>query len=338
MGTVDSATDDRPAERPWETGRLIRRRFDGHGQRVERAGRAARRGLDQELDGRGLGSSHVLALGGPPGRRALVRPSPIRRRRPEEPGERPLRPVEGPRVAPDLLRPEGGRRDRRRAAAVVPSVRVAGAGTPRPAPRDAVDRRRDRVAGPGSADRARDGARDEDGRHPGPRLVPDGRLRGRRGLGVGGDGERLAPRGRQPDRDHRREPAGPTRPHDAPVGPGDVRRSRAFVRLASDRGRRSRRRRDRRRVHRGGGFGRAGDRDRQDREGAWRLVPGEPGGMARQGAVAGGSGSRDRRARRAARRLVHAAQARGRGLAAGRRTERGAAGVRGGDRDTEGVR
>ena len=106
----------------------------------------------------------------------------------------------------------------------------------------------------------------------------------------------------------------------------------------ADRGGRPRRRGDRRRVHRGRGRGSAGARDREDREGPRRLVPGEPGGLARQGAVAGRGGDGDRRARRAARRVGDAAQARGRGLAAGGRAERGAPRVRGGDRDAEGVR
>ena len=60
----------------------------------------------------------------------------------------------------------------------------------------------------------------------------------------------------------------------------------------------------------------------QDREGSRRLVPGEPGGLARQGALAGGGGASDRRARRAARPLGHAAQARSGRRATGGRAER----------------
>ena len=201
---------------------------------VERARGASSRSTRSGARRRRVGPSHVVAVGGAPARGPVVRPPAVRRRRPEGPGERPLRPVEGPRVAAHVLGPEGRGRDRRRAAAVVPPVRLARCRAIRsrsPTCRGSTSRPVRSARGCPIA--LGHGARDEDGWHPGARVVPAGGLRGRRGLGVGGDGERLVPRSRQPDRDPRREPARPARPHDARVGPGHLRGPRARVRLAS---------------------------------------------------------------------------------------------------------
>ena len=76
--------------------------------------------------------------------------------------------------------------------------------------------------GHGPGDAARRGA--------GPGLGVDGRLRDGRGLGVGGDGGRRVPRGGQPDRDRRPEPAWAARAHDARVArrTSFARRAQAF--------------------------------------------------------------------------------------------------------------
>ena len=88
-----------------------------------------------------------------------------------------------------------------------------------PTPRHPVGRRRDRVARPGPADRRRDGARREVPRaDPEPRLGALRRQRDGRGIDVGGIRARRALRARQPDRDHRREPARPARRDDGRLG------------------------------------------------------------------------------------------------------------------------
>ena len=141
----------------------------------------------------------------------------LRLLRPREPGERPPRLLQGPRLAAALLALQGGRRDRRRGAAHLPRVRLAPAGPP-----DAgasLGRRRHRLARPGPADLGRDRAR----RRPArvcrlPGLGPLRRLRARRGLDVGGLRARRPRRPRQPDRDRRRQPARPARPDHARVG------------------------------------------------------------------------------------------------------------------------
>ncbi len=219
---------------------------------------------------------------------------------PEEPRERPVRALEGPRLAAHVLGAEGRRRHHRRTAPHLSPVRLAGAGASGAAAGDAVDRRRDRFPRPGPADRARDGPGDADRRYRRSRLVSPRRLRGGRGFGLGGDGERLVPRRGQPDRDPRRQSARSARPDDARVGRRGVRGARGRLRMAHrDRGW-ARRRGDRRRLPRGRGRGSSRDRDREDGEGPRRLVPRERRGLARQGALARGRRTRHRRARRSA--------------------------------------
>ena len=68
-----------------------------------------------------------------------------------------------------------------------------------------------------------------------PGVDPVRRQRDGRGLRLGGPGQGLVLRAGQPDRDHRRQPAGPARPDRAELGPGRLRRRaaafgcRAFV-------------------------------------------------------------------------------------------------------------
>ena len=105
--------------------------------------------------------------------------------------QRPVRPVEGARVARRCTR-----RSRPSARSTTTSCsRSAPMGSPvqghpAPRPRAPVGRRRDRLPRPGARGRARDGARDAAGRRARPRLGAARRLRDGRGLGVGGDGGR----------------------------------------------------------------------------------------------------------------------------------------------------
>ena len=132
---------------------------NGQGPSVERAGRSARRELDPSLDRGGFGTSDVLDVGrAPPGGAVFGSPA-IRRERSEGNGERPIRAVEGACLSADVLGAGGHRRHLGRAAVVVPAVRLTGAGPPGAAPRDAVDRRGDRLARPGTSDGPRHGVR-----------------------------------------------------------------------------------------------------------------------------------------------------------------------------------
>ena len=81
---------------------------------------------------------------------------------------------------------------------------------------------------------------------PIPRLGALRRQRDGRGLDVGGVRARVALRARQPDRDHRRQPARPARRDDDRLEHRRLRRAGARVRLERDRDRRPRRRGDRR--------------------------------------------------------------------------------------------
>ncbi len=77
--------------------------------------------------------------------------------RPRQPGQRPPDLLQGPRVAALLRGAQGGGHHRRRRAADVPQARLAPGGPPDAA--HPADRRRDRIARPGSADRGRRRAR-----------------------------------------------------------------------------------------------------------------------------------------------------------------------------------
>ena len=196
---------------------------------------------------------------GSPPRRAL----PLRLRRPEEPPERPARLLEGPRL-PARLRPlprrgcavRGGVRN-------VPAVRLAARGSSDA--RTAVGRRRDRLARPGTPDRRRDGARRQAARPPAVSGLGDlRRQRDGRRIDVGGVRARRLLRTRQPDGDHRRQPARPARGDDARLGPRLLLAPARVVRLERDRGRRPRRRGDRSGVHPGRIDEGDADRDRRE--------------------------------------------------------------------------
>ena len=104
---------------------------------------------------------------------------------------------------------------------------------------------------------------------------------------------------RQPDRDHRRQPARPAGRDDARLGPRVLHAPGAGVRLARDRDRRPRRRRDRPRLRGGGRDERAADgHRRQDDQGQGRRRGGGQERLPRQGARR--PRGRDRRARRRA--------------------------------------
>ena len=170
-----------------------------------------------------------------------------------------------------------------------------------PTPGPAVGRRRHRLARPGPADRRRRRARRQAPRPAAvPRLGPVRRQRDGRGLDVGGVRAGGLRRARQPDRDHRRQPARPARPDDARLGPRRLRApAEAFGWHAIeidghdvDA--------DRPRVRRGASRPTAADRDRRaDAQGQGRRRGREQGTAARQAARRPGRG--DRRARAAIR-------------------------------------
>ena len=204
--------------------------------------------------------------------------------RPGQPGERPPDLLQGPRLAALLRGAQGGRHHRRRRAAHVPQARLAPGGASDAA--HPADRRGDRIARPGAADRGRRRARGREARPAAlPRLVPVRRLRDGRGLDLGGVRARRLQRPRQPDRDHRRQPARPDARDDGRLGPRALRPARRGVRLARDRDRRPRRRRDRRGLRRGRGDHRQADGDRRaDEEGQGRTRGRGPARQARQAA------------------------------------------------------
>ena len=214
---------------------------------------------------------------------------------PKNLGERPVRAVEGPRVAADVVGPEGDRRDRRRAAADVPEVRLADRGPPGPACRtcrSSTSRpaRSGRGCRSGSGWRSRCGWTASDARvwvlmgdsRESPRVRSGRRWRTPRTTACATssailDMNRLGQRG----------------PTMLAVGGRGLRGARGVVRLARAAGRRPRRGGDRRRRTATAEDGARADADRgADREGPRRLVPGERGGLARQGAVAGRGRSR----------------------------------------------
>ena len=170
--------------------------------------------------------------------------------RSEERRERPVRAVEGPRVAADVLGPEG------RSGAITDeqllSFRKFGS-------RSRDTRCRSPTCRGSTWPRARSARGCPIGlgmalamkldEQPGPRVGADGRLRGGRGLGVGGHGERVVPSRGQPRRDPRHESAGSARPDHARVARRRLRGAGPGVRLERRPGRRPRRRGRRPRVH-----------------------------------------------------------------------------------------
>ena len=212
---------------------------------------AARRCRAREREGR-LRPPDLVDVGGRPRRRPARGALPLRLRRAEEPGERPADLLEGTRLAARLRAlPRRGRA----LGGGVPHLPAAGLAPRGPSDAGAaLGRRRDRLARARAPDRRRAGARRQAPRPPAVSRLGDlRRQRDGRGLDVGGDRARGVLRARQPDRDHRRQPARPARRDDARLGPLVVLRPAARVRLARDRDRRARRRADRRRVPRGGG-------------------------------------------------------------------------------------
>ena len=170
--------------------------------------------------------------------------------RPGRPSQRPPDLLQGTRLAALLQPPEGRRCDHRRGAADVPAARKSLRGPPDAGA--AVGRRGHRLARPGAADRRRRRARRQAPRSAAlPGLGSVRRQRDGRGIDLGGVRARRIQRARQPDRDHRRQPARSDAPDDARLGSRLLRRTRTRLRLARDRDRRPRRRGDRRRVRRG---------------------------------------------------------------------------------------
>ena len=166
----------------------------------------------------GSGPSDLVDVRGRPRSGAARGALPLRLRRSEEPGERPPRLLEGPRVAPRLRPLPRRRRDLGRGVRHLPAVRLAAPGSSDAGA--AVGRRRHRLARPGPADRRRHGARRQAARPAArPRLGALRRQRDGRGLDVGGDRARRVLRARQPDRDRRRQPARAARRDDARLGP-----------------------------------------------------------------------------------------------------------------------
>ena len=163
-----------------------------------------------------------------------------------------------------------------------------------------------------------------------PRLGDLRRQRDGRGLDVGGDRARRVLRARQPDRDHRRQPARPARRDDARLGPLLRTRDRlARVRLARDRDRRPRRRADRRRVPRGRVDDGQADRGRREDDQGQGLLEGrEQERLAREGdRRGGGRGARrhpqHRRSTCASRRPAERASLRAGRRSSGRATRSG---------------
>ena len=183
-----------------------------------RARPAAARGLGPRQRRRRLGPPDVLDVGRRPDGRAARRPPAARLPAPGRSAQRPPDLLQGPRLAAVLLGAQGGRGDRRRRAADVPQARHPARGPPDAA--HPADRRGDRLARPGPADRRRRRAGRQAARPPAlPRLVPVRRLRDGRGLDVGGVRARRLRRARQPGRDHRRQPARPDARDDGRLGP-----------------------------------------------------------------------------------------------------------------------
>ena len=143
----------------------------------------------------------------------------LRRRRTRGSAQRPPDLLQGPRVAArttrSCSRPIGAIDGR--GVPHLPQARQPARRSPDADP--AVGRRRHRLARPGPADRRRRRARRQAARPARlPRLGAVRRQRDGRGLDVGGVRARPLRPARQPDRDHRRQPARPDRPDDATSG------------------------------------------------------------------------------------------------------------------------
>ena len=192
-----------------------------------RAGPAAARGLRPLQRRGGLGPPHLVDVGRrPDGRPARGRLPAHGHGQPAQPGQRPPDLLQGPRLAALLRGAQGGGDHRRRRAAHLPQARLAPGGPPDAA--HPADRRGDRLARPGPADRGRRGARGQAARPaPLPRVVPVRRLRDGRGLDLGGVRARRVQRARQPHGDHRRQPARPDARDDGRLGPRRATRARA---------------------------------------------------------------------------------------------------------------
>ena len=172
-----------------------------------------------------VGAPDDLPLGGRSRRLSLLPRDALEHEGPEGPGQRRVRPVQGPRRPSSVGRLRRGRDHPARE----PARPAEDHERPRRSPHaaDALGQGGDRLPRPGAFRRRRHGPGPAARQVAGPDLRPHGRRRMRRGPGLGGGRRGGVLEAPQPRRGRRRQPAGPVRPDHAPARP---RRPEAQVR------------------------------------------------------------------------------------------------------------